>query len=72
MPATPRSTTSRRAASGFSYALDLDTEVAPEHKGQPEELVSVRLVKGVLVAKRKYSQKVEYTVKNSGEQTKTS
>ena len=30
----------------LSYALDLDTEVAPESKGQPEQLVSVRLVKG--------------------------
>jgi hypothetical protein len=54
----------------LSYALDLDTEVAPESKGRPEELMSVRIVKGVLVAKRKYTQTVEYTVKNSGERTK--
>ena len=30
----------------ISYALDLDTEVAPETKGHPEELLSVKLFKG--------------------------
>ena len=32
----------------ISYGLDLDTEVAPQSKGQPEELLSVRLLKGTL------------------------
>ena len=38
----------------ISYALDLDTEVAPESKGQPERLLSVRLAKGTLIIDRKY------------------
>ncbi|MCL6504567.1 MAG: DUF4139 domain-containing protein [Pirellulales bacterium] len=49
----------------ISYALDLDTEVAPESKGYPEQLVSVRLVKGVLYTSRKYQRGQEYTIKNS-------
>lgn len=49
----------------ISYALDLDTEVAPESKGYPEQLISVRLVKGVLYTSRKYQRGQEYTIKNS-------
>ena len=30
----------------ISYAMDLDTEVAPESIGHPEELVNVRIVEG--------------------------
>src|SRR6185369_2452203 len=30
----------------ISYALDLDTEVAPESKPQPEQLVKVKVAKG--------------------------
>jgi hypothetical protein len=54
----------------LSYALDLDTEVAPESKGQPEELVSVRIVKGTLITERKHKRTQEYTVKNSGRKPK--
>ena len=38
----------------ISYGLDLDTEVAPQTKGRPEELLSVRLLKGTLIATRKF------------------
>ncbi len=55
----------------ISYGLDLDTEVAPESQGRPEELLSVRLLKGTLIATRKYVRTTEYTVKNSGKQAKT-
>jgi hypothetical protein len=55
----------------ISYALDLDTEVAPESKGHPEELLSVKLLKGTVIASRKYVRGTEYTVKNSGKETKT-
>jgi hypothetical protein len=55
----------------ISYGLDLDTEVASESKGQPEELLSVRLLKGTLITTRKYVRTTEYTVKNSGKQAKT-
>ncbi len=55
----------------ISYGLDLDTEVAPQGKAQPEELLSVRLLKGTMISARKFTRSVEYTVKNSGKQAKT-
>lgn len=55
----------------ISYGLDLDTEVAPRSKGRPEELLSVRLLKGTMIATRKYARSVEYTVRNSGKKAKT-
>ncbi len=54
----------------ISYGMDLDTEVAPETKDQPEELLSVRLVKGTMLTVRKYTRSQEYTVKNSGKKAK--
>jgi hypothetical protein len=54
-----------------SYALDLDTEVAPETKGSPEQLVSVKISKGTLLTERKFSREHKYTVKNSGDRAKT-
>ena len=51
--------------------MDLDTEVAPESKGHPEELLSVKLLKGTMIASRKYVRGTEYTVKNSGKSVKT-
>ncbi len=55
----------------ISYAMDLDTEVAPTTKSHPEELVSCRLIKGVLYTKRKYRRTQGYTIKNSGSRAKT-
>ena len=54
----------------ISYAMDLDTEVAPESIGHPEQLVSVRIVKGTLYAARKFTRTQKYTVKNSGSHEK--
>jgi hypothetical protein len=54
----------------LSYALDLDTEVAPESVGHPEQLIGVRIVKGTLYAQRKYQRTEKYTVKNSGHHAK--
>ncbi len=54
----------------ISYAIDLDTEVAPESVGHPEQLVSVRIVKGTLYAARKFTRSQKYTVKNSGSHEK--
>jgi hypothetical protein len=51
----------------ISYALDLDVEVAMETKGSPEQLVSVRIAKGVLYSSRKYTRSQNYLVKNSGD-----
>jgi hypothetical protein len=55
----------------ISYALDLDTEVALESKGRPEELLSVKLIKGTMITSRKFIRATEYTVKNSGKSAKT-
>ena len=54
----------------ISYALDLDTEVAIEKKDHPEQLVSVRIVKGVLHTSHKFTRSQKYTVKNSSQQTR--
>ena len=54
----------------ISYAMDLDTEVAPESIGHPEQLISVRIVKGTLYAARKFTRTQKYTVKNSGSHDK--
>ncbi len=55
----------------ISYAMDLDTEVAPLSKGRPEQLLSVRLIKGTMIVTRKYARSQEFTVKNSGSKAKT-
>jgi hypothetical protein len=55
----------------ISYGIDLETEVAPRIKTQPEEFLSVRLLKGVMLTDRKFVRSQEYTVKNSGKQAKT-
>jgi hypothetical protein len=55
----------------ISYAMDLDTEVAPEAKDHPTRLVSCRMVKGVFYTSHKYSRTRNYTVKNSGSKVKT-
>jgi hypothetical protein len=55
----------------ISYALDLDTEVAPETVGHPDEIVSVRLVKGTLYVDHRRQQTHKYTIKNSGKKAKT-
>jgi len=53
-----------------SYALDLDVEVAPESKAQPEQLMSVKIAKGTLISTRKLERTQSYTIKNSGDRTK--
>ena len=55
----------------ISYGIDLDTEVAPETKNQPEELLNVSLLKGLMLANRKFTRSQEYMVKNAGKQPKT-
>jgi hypothetical protein len=64
-----------------SYALDLDTEVAPEHdpsldggpsqgESDSERILRVRLVQGHLQETRKRTRTHKYTVKNSGANAK--
>jgi len=50
----------------LTYAVDLDVEVAPRFEPKSEELVSVKLVKGTLVASRKQARRKVFEVKNSG------
>lgn len=55
----------------ISYALDLKTEVVPETKGRPEQLLSVKLIKGTMLISRKFTRTHSFTVKNSDAKTKT-
>ena len=55
----------------MSYALDLDVEVAPTSDARPQQLVSVRIEKGVLLATHQQTRTRSYTVKNSGGDAKT-
>src|SRR5205823_4247731 len=54
----------------ISYALDLDTEVAPQSKGQLQQMLSVRLTKGILYTDFRYGRTHQYTIKNSGKRAK--
>jgi hypothetical protein len=49
----------------MSYALDLDVEVAPESKTEPENLRTVSIVKGVLHTQHDQTRRQKYVVKNS-------
>jgi hypothetical protein len=50
-----------------SYAVDLDVEVNPRMEPQPEEIVSVKIAKGTLIATRKYSRKKVFEIRNANE-----
>jgi len=54
----------------LSYALDLEVEVAPTSDFRPQNLLSVRIEKGVLIATYKQSRVRNYTIKNSGDSEK--
>lgn len=49
-----------------TYAVALDVEVAPRFEPRPEEIVSVRIAKGTLVASRKLARRKVFEIKNSG------
>jgi hypothetical protein len=55
----------------LTYALDLDVECTSEASAAPEEVTSIRLVKGVLVAMRKQVRTRKYKIKNSDTKAKT-
>jgi hypothetical protein len=48
----------------IAYALDLGTEVQVKQKSAPEELVSLRIAKGVLWLRHKYVDQRDYVIKN--------
>lgn len=48
----------------ISYAIDLDTEVAPTVKQEPTALVSVQIRKGTVYTDHKYARTTAFVVKN--------
>ena len=55
----------------LSYAMDLEIEVAPKRESRPQHLISVRIENGVLQARLKQSRKQNYTLKSSGEESRS-
>jgi hypothetical protein len=55
----------------ISYALDLPVEVEPQHKGGPQDLVSVAVRKGTLIARRRATDETVFQVKNRDQKEKT-
>ena len=55
----------------LSYALDLKTEVEPKSEAGRQELVTVSLRKGVLLATQKLLEERSYRVKNRDQKAKT-
>jgi hypothetical protein len=55
----------------ISYALDLRVEVEPQHKGGPQDLVSVSLRKGTLIARHRAVDETVYRVRNRDRKEKT-
>ncbi len=54
----------------ISYAMDLDTEVAPTSDPVATHLLSAKFIKGVLHVSHKHTRKQSYVVKNSGSAAK--
>lgn len=50
----------------ISYAVDLDTEVVQRVEGKPNQIVSLKIVRGVLQVTNKTERETSFTVKNSG------
>jgi hypothetical protein len=55
----------------LSYAIDLGMEVEPVSKSEPDKLIAVKVVKGIIHATSKLRQSVTYNVKNRSEQERT-
>lgn len=55
----------------LAYALDLSTEVMVEAMPHPDEIVSLRIVKGTLWHKHKYVDERTYTLKNKDRKDRT-
>lgn len=55
----------------IGYALDLAVELLTKQKSTPEQLLSMRVAKGVLYLRHKYVDRREYLIKNKAEREKT-
>ena len=54
-----------------SYALDLETEIVAESKPEEQAIVALSVRKGGLHIKQQATRQTSYTIKNSGDKTKT-
>ena len=54
----------------ISYALDLDTEVAPQPQPEQHETITAKIAKGVLSLSHRQSRTQRFVVKNSGTKPK--
>jgi hypothetical protein len=50
----------------ISYAVDLDTEVVQRVEGKPNQIVALKIVRGVLEVTNRFERETSFTVKNSG------
>ena len=50
----------------LTYAVALDVEVAPRMEPKPDEIVSVKIAKGTLIASRRLARRKVFEIKNSG------
>ena len=50
----------------LTYAVALDVEVAPRMEPRPDEIVSVKIAKGTLIASRRLARSKVFEIKNSG------
>lgn len=55
----------------ISYALDLKTEVDPQGKTHPEELVTAKIRRGTFVVTKKFAEEKTYNVRNRDQKGKT-
>jgi hypothetical protein len=55
----------------ISYALDIKTEVEPKSAAGHQELITVKIRKGTLVATHKATEEKTYNVRNRGDKKKT-
>ena len=55
----------------IAYALDLATEVSVNQRPTPDEIVSLRIAKGVMWHRHKYVDQREYLIKNKGDTPRT-
>jgi hypothetical protein len=55
----------------LSYAIDLGVEVEPVSKGRPDDLIAVKIVKGILHATHRQRLSTTYNIKNRLEYDRT-
>jgi hypothetical protein len=55
----------------LTYAVDLDVEVEQQQKGGPQEILSVKITRGVVEVTRKVRRETQYTAKSAAAVKKT-